>query len=244
MSNDAAVYDLGEIDAGKGQPRPTPAAVPPQQATRLRATPQSTVIDRGPRRSRSAWSVGFALFLPGAGHLLSAEFASGMAFLASIGFIGTLIWAIVGTLDRLGPTLALVGLPAQGGLWALGLLYFAAAAVHVINVFSAARDQSGSGRLRGPHPIVAGLASLLIPGWGQALNGNRKSAALFLSSCWIVGAAWILVTPAVQELLAAEGLYLPRGLTVLSSPLVRWTVPALIWALAIYDAAARAARGR
>ena len=126
----------------------------------------------------------------------------------------------------------------------LGEMKCAAAAVHVINVFSAARDQPTAGRLGGPHPVVAGMASLLIPGWGQALNGNRKSAVLFLSSCWLVGAAWILVTPAVQELLAAGGLYLPRGLTLLSSPLVRWTVPALIWALAIYDAAARAARGR
>lgn len=183
-----------------------------------------------------AGSVGIALFVPGAGHVLRAQFATGLFFLASIGFLGTLTWALLGTLDRLGPTLSLLGLPSAGGIWVLGTAVVLAASLHVASVVSAVRVGAS------PGPVVAGLASGLIPGWGQALNGRRWSAALFLTGCWIVVAAWALVSPPVRTLIETQGLALPGPLALLSSPVARWSLPAVVWTLAVYDAAVRAAR--
>ena len=91
---------------------------------------------------------------------------------------------------------------------------------------------------------MPGVASLLFPGWGQVLNGDRGRATVFLGGLWLVAAAWILVWAPVQELFSANGFYLPSWLRILSSPAMRWTLPAVIWTLAVYDAASRAASRR
>lgn len=195
-------------------------------------------VDAGWEGVVQAGSIGAALFVPGAGHVLRGRFATGLFFLASVGFLGTLAWALLGTLDRLGPTLTLLGLPSAGGVWVLGIAFVLTAALHVASVVGAVQDGSS------PGPVAAGLASGLVPGWGQALSGRRWSAALFLTSCWVVVAAWVLVSPPVRTLLDSQGLALPGALALLSSPVARWSLPAVIWTLAVYDAAMRAARSR
>jgi hypothetical protein len=235
MSSDEAVFDLGEVDPEYRRPR--------RDVT-------SSVGHESRRRERSdragggagwvglveAGAVGIALLVPGAGHVLRARFATGLFFLASIGFLGTLSWALLGTLDRLGPTLALLGLPSAGGVWALGIAFLLAATLHVASVVGSVQDWSS------PGPVIAGVASGLVPGWGQALSGRRWSAALFLTGCWVVVVAWVLVSPPVRGLLETQGLALPRALVLLSSPVARWSLPAVIWTLAVYDAAVKAAR--
>ena len=160
--------------------------------------------------------------------------------LASIAFLVTSGWAIVSNLDRLAPTLELLGLPAHAGVWALGALYVLIGLVHVAGVVGAARSRSGS--VPAKHPAVTGIASALVPGWGQALLGHCWSAALFLSGLWLAGWAWVLVTPEVRGLLDAQNLYLPRWLELFASTPVRWTLPVVIWVVAVYDASLRGAR--
>ena len=177
-----------------------------------------------------------SLFVPGAGHLARGQFKVGLFFLASIGFLATLAWALFGTVDRLAETLVLLGQSRAFGIWALGGIYVVAAGLHVGSVLTLA----GRGGFA-PHAVVSGLASLLVPGWGQILNGDRKRAALFLGGLWLVGGAWLLFSPACRDMLAALRLHLPNGLLLLSSPPVRWTLPAVVLALAVYDAASSAA---
>jgi len=45
-------------------------------------------------------------------------------------------------------------------------------------------------------------------------------------------------------LLASLDVYLPLGVRLFSSPGARWTAPAVIWTLAVYDAASSAAARR
>lgn len=235
--NDEAVYDLGEVDPGYRRPR----SAAPQAAgrgPRRRETRGMPAADAGWDSLVEAGSVGVALLIPGAGHILRARIAAGLFFLTSVGFLGTLAWALLGTLDRLGPTLALLGLPSAGGVWALGGVFVLAAVLHVASVVGAIEERAF------PGPIGAGVASGLIPGWGQALSGRRLGATLFLTGCWIVAAAWLLAVPSVRALVENHGLELPRALLVLSSPVVRWSLPAVVWTLAVYDAAVRAARSR
>jgi hypothetical protein len=144
------------------------------------------------------------------------------------------------TLERLTATLTVLGQPRVFGIWAVALTYVSLAVVYLWNVVS-----SGStDRIEPPHPAVAGMASALLPGWGQALNGNQRRAALFLGSLWFVGSAWILAAPQTTIVLESMGMYLPAVLSVFSSTAVRWTLPAVIWTLAIYDAASSAANSR
>jgi len=234
--SDEAVYDLGEVDSEFRRSRPTAVQAVGRDPRHRRMLERQ--VGGGWEGLLDAGQTGIALFVPGAGHVLRSRFATGLFFLSAIGFLVTLGWALLGTLDRLGPTLALLGLPRAGGVWALGGLFVLGAALHVASVVGAI-DEGAS-----PGPIAAGVASGLIPGWGQALSGRRLSAALFLIGCWIVAAAWVLVLPPVRTLLSSQGLELPRALVLLSSPVVRWSLPAVIWTLAVYDAAVRAARSR
>jgi hypothetical protein len=63
-----------------------------------------------------------------------------------------------------------------------------------------------------PHPVVAGLASALFPGWGQLLSGHRIRAALFVACLWIAAAAWTAVTPSGIALLRELGIEIPRSI--------------------------------
>jgi hypothetical protein len=239
MSNRAAVYDLGEVGVEEQR---QPVANP--SAYRRREVPGHAQGDAGHMRIQSAWSVSFAVFVPGAGHILRGDLRLGMFYLASLGFFGALSWAILGTLDRLGATFTVLGLPSQIGPWALGAIFVLAAATYVGNVCSAGASHPAPDRYGTPPPLVTGIASAIIPGWGQAIAGHRLSAALFLSGCWFVGGAWIVVSPPVQAMLDAQGLYLPRALELLGSPVARWTLPAIVWTLAVYDAVFRTAMRR
>jgi len=240
MDGDVAVYDLGEVE--EQRPREGQPEVTRRRPARRVPASRSPIDDLERDRSRRAWLVGVAIFVPGGSHLLRWEFRKGFAILGLIGLFGALAWAILETLERLVPTLGALGLPTQGGLWALLVLYVGAAVTHVAGVISAAPGPAAPVSGNFVHPVTVGLASALVPGWGQALAGHRKSAALFLSVCWLVAGAWILASSPVQGLLDRYALHLPAGLALLSSPFVRWTGPLLLWILAVYDASIRAAR--
>jgi hypothetical protein len=240
MNDEAAVYDLGEVKLDDMRPRKMPSSVASHPRHRRRELRGNAVGDAGSSSIQKAWPVSFALFIPGAGHILRGEFRRGMFYLASMGFLGALCWAVLATLDRLSATFTVLGLPPEIGLWALGVIFILAAITYVGSVCGAVPSGTPSDPLKAPRPLVSGIASLLIPGWGQALVRHRVRTALFLSGCWLVGGAWILVSPPVQALIDSQGLYLPRALVLLGSPLVRWTLPAILWTLAVYDAAFQA----
>ena len=59
-----------------------------------------------------------------------------------------------------------------------------------------------------------------------------------------MAAAWILASTPARELLDSQGFYLPQVFELFASSAVRWTLPAVIWILAVYDAASSAAGRR
>lgn len=239
MSDEAAIYDLGELGVDENRPRRLPSPVANRSSIRHRATPEHAKSAPEHSRIQNALSVSFAVFVPGAGHILKGDLRLGMFYLAAMGFFGALGWAILATLDRLGATFTLFGLPPAIGSWALGAIFIFATATYVVNVCSAVESRTPPDRQVTPPPLISGIASALVPGWGQALAGHRLTAALFLSGCCLVGATWILVSPLVQTLLDSQGLYLPRVLEILGSPMARWTLPAILWPLAVYDSTLR-----
>jgi len=181
-----------------------------------------------------------SLFVPGAGQLVRGEFALGLFFLSTLAFMASLGWAIVITLDRITATLRVLDFPGAPAVWALTAVFVVAAAVHMAGILTANPHTEP----RTPHPVAAGVASAIVPGWGQILNGSYKRACLFVASLWLIAAIWILASPAVQSSLASLRLFIPPEILLFCSPAVRFTAPAVVWALSIYDAAATAAGRR
>jgi hypothetical protein len=61
---------------------------------------------------------------------------------------------------------------------------------------------------------------------------------------WLLSAAWLLVTPAGTRVLARVSLALPAALRDGWGPVVLLSAPLVLWAIAVYDAAAGAAAER
>ena len=225
MTDNTTIYDLGAVD-----PAPAEAFPKPQRRG-------ASATSAPPRRPLDAVADSLSLFVPGSGQLLRAAWSDGLFVLSAAGFLVALAWAVLETLDRLPETLSLLGLPSHGAVYALGAIYVGLAWVHSGNIlYSTSRGQGPA------HPAIAGAASALIPGWGQVFNGQPAKAAAFVGALWAVGLVWLLTSPWVTAVLAAQGVGLRPDLHSLASPAIRWTLPAVLWALSVYDAVATARR--
>ena len=240
------VFDIGEVEIGVAQPTPHAHQNPAMQDTAVR---DRTTVQPGRRRqARRARGFRFdmagtlSLFVPGAGQLAVGEWGAGLFFLSAMGFVGAMGWALVTTMDRLAPTLVLLGQSRAAGVWALFTLFGVGAMLHLGSVLSAERQGAPLSHEDTPPPGLAAGASLLIPGWGQVLNGHRIRGVLFLLGVWTAAAAWLLISAPVQELITSLNLYLPPAVETFSSTAVRWTFPIVLWSLAVYDAFSNASR--
>ena len=131
MGDDANIYDLGEIDTPRRHGRTVVATAPRDVADGrpgLRATRRPCRAVGRPERN---WPIGFALFLPGSGHIVKGEYDRGLFVLSTLGFLVSFAWAVLATLERLDPNLVALGLPAEISVWTLGALFLAIAGVHV-----------------------------------------------------------------------------------------------------------------
>jgi hypothetical protein len=263
MSQDVSVYDLGNADAATdqgaaqsvGEPsagarRGAPAEGAPPAATAARRLPSGGLalvrrlswLRRWPGLTRS-----LSLFLPGAGQLVRGDLSTGLFLLTMSVFLVSLAWAILETLDRLAVTLELLGISIVAAFWTLGAIYVLAAALHLTGVLSVVDEPSPRERVI-YHPALTGVASALLPGWGQLLNGDRVRAGLFLGCVWIAAGIWVVASPAATELLSAHLPAVSRWEQAARNPgllwVARFTFPALLWALAVYDAAASSIHAR
>jgi TM2 domain-containing membrane protein YozV len=237
MTRDENIYDLGEVEIDK----------PRAAFGRIAEVPRHVPGRRAPRAEPAGVGPGLAgslsIFVPGLGQMISGEIGWGLFYLSGIGFCATTLWSVLVTLDRLVPTLRLLEVPPEFLILAVGTLAALAIALHLGAVLHAHALATGGDR-GASHPIVAGLASLLIPGWGQLLAGHRRRALLFLGGAWLLSVAWLLVTPSGMSVLARLNLALPASLRDGWGPIAMLSAPLVLWVIAVYDAAAGAASER
>jgi TM2 domain-containing membrane protein YozV len=238
MSRDEAVYDLGDVEIDKPHPvfGATPV-VPRPAAVRREIQPEAEGV--GPALAGS-----LSMFVPGLGQIVTGEIAWGLFYLSGMGFCAASLWALLVTLDRLVPMLRLLEVPPELLVVAVTSLALLAMALHLAAVLHAQAQASSGGEPTAPHPIVAGLASLLLPGWGQLLSSHRRRAGLFLAGVWLLSVAWLMVTPAGTRVLSRLSLALPVVLRDRWGPVVMLSAPIVLWVIAVYDAAAGAAAKR
>lgn len=238
MPESTSIYDLGTLDPTPGQGRgaqPRGGGVEHPTAP-LRAASAPVYV----ARSGFDFYGTASLLLPGAGQVFRGEFALGLFFLSSLGFVGAFCWALIDSLERVTETLRALDYPGAPVVWALCIAFGIALLLHLGNILSASPDHGAMA----PHPVVAGLASAFLPGWGQVLNGAYRRACLFVTGAWLVAATWILASPVVQARLAEVRLFIPDQVLAFCTPAVRFTAPAVIWALGVYDAVATATNRR
>jgi TM2 domain-containing membrane protein YozV len=237
MTRDESIYDLGEIGLEK----------PKAAFGRMAEVPRHAAPHRAARAEQAGVSPALAgslsIFVPGLGQMISGEIGWGLFYLSGMGFCAATLWSVLGTLDSLVPTLRLLDVPPEFLILAVGTLAALTLALHLGAVLHAHALATGGDRGTS-HPIVAGLASLLIPGWGQLLAGHRRRAFLFLGGAWILGVAWLLVTPSGMGVLARLNIALPASLRDGWGPIAMLSAPVVLWVIAVYDAAAGAASER
>ncbi len=226
------IYDLGNA----GGTRPRLVLTPRFKRAHPRPAPNR------PRSALPATAGSLSLFLPGSGQLLLGEIRLGVFFLSLVAFLVALTWAVVAGLDRLVPTLDLLGVPRQAVVAALAIAFLAGAALHLAGVVDAHQRACVAADATSAPPILAGLASLLVPGWGQLLRGRRRRSALFLGGAWTLGAAWIVVSPLGQRVLSSADVALPASLRDGWGPVALVTLSAVLWVVAVYDALTGVAR--
>jgi len=240
MSRHVEVYDLGNADRAFGQRpvrRPT-AATEPSRLGGVLDQERVALLASDVTRSLS-------MFVPGASQMAQRRVSLGLFYLTSLVFLGTLASAIVGTMDRLAPTLELLGLPVAGAFWTLTSIFVLAAALHLSAVWTALPSM-----VHRPtrHPLVPAVASALVPGWGQCLNGDRLRAMLFLGACWLIAGAWLATSAQATEMINTYFPVVTPWEQSARAPIViwsfKWTTPLLVWCLAVYDAASSAAGRR
>lgn len=234
MAQSHDVFDLGEIGGEPATANPFP---------RRPARPRDYTVERPLYASppRGSLSEQLSLFVPGAGQLARGSWAMGLLYLSTLGWILALGWAVLATMDRLPPTLEALGLPRQAGVWTLALCYAGVSLLHVVSVLA---PGAGAEQRRTMPPWLVGTASFLVPGWGQLLNGDRKRAAVFVTGLWCAGALWLLASPAMAALLARHELVLPEWIGPWTTPVARFSLPVVLWTLAVYDAAVSASHRR
>ncbi|MBD3868602.1 MAG: hypothetical protein IFK94_10805, partial [Acidobacteria bacterium] len=234
MSIDTSVYDLGDVDKLNFPGDPEAETVPelPRVAAKHGTPPRRIAFGAPPvLHADPDWTAVPSLVIPGAAHMLRGEFAKALCLATLTGFTLTMAWAVHATLDRLAPTLEILGAPAAAAVWTLGALAVVLGCLHVAGVYGGARPNHRANAAPAVHPAVAGTASAIIPGLGQLLNGDRGRAAFLLSGLWLVAASWILVTPWMTGILTSQNLILPGWMTVVTSPVFRWTLPAVLWTM-------------
>lgn len=235
MAEETGVYDLGVVreesfEEVLGGSRMRRAAAPAD------AAPPND--DREPMVAAS-----LSMLVPGSGQLAFGDGLGGMLCLSLAGLAVASAWAVATTWERLVPTLALLGVPSWTATAALVGAFVLAAGAHAGSAIHAHASRS-TGRDAAAHPVFAAFTSMLVPGWGQLLAGHRGRAGFFLGAFWALGGVWLAVTPWVAARLAQTGLALPRALLDGSGPLALLTATGVLWAIAVYDAAAGAAARR
>jgi hypothetical protein len=182
-----------------------------------------------------------SLFVPGATQVVRGQVTLGIFYASSLLFLAMLARAVVGTFDRLALTLDLLGQSVVFALWTLGIAFFCGAAVHLAAIWAAMEPGGQIPR----HPLVSGLASACVPGWGQLLNGDRVRAVVFVGGLWLVASAWLASSSFTTDLLNSHVPIVSPLEQSARAPFLlwsaKWTAPFLIGGLAIYDAAASAA---
>jgi TM2 domain-containing membrane protein YozV len=237
---------LKPADKGKGKgggPRAVPASKAAKAAGRSEEI-EETVADRpaaarsGRRRSPAAAST-LSLFVWGLGQFYNGDGRLAALFLLCEVLILSFHYLLYMTWDRIKSFAHLFFVSEWELMLYASSIDFCVIFFLIYNVAQAYRGaEARGGRFDGLHrPVVSGLASLCVPGWGQLLNGQLGKAVFFLFSFFLQAYLVVLfrLSPFFRILADIE----PQQFLVNKAIKVGMAilfVTALSWLISTYDA--------
>jgi TM2 domain-containing membrane protein YozV len=253
MINQDEVFVITEDDIlkpgdRKGKPsaqRSAPIAIARPARAEKRRDSEETVTDRpvvsrarrGPGHPAAAGSL--SLFVWGLGQLYNGDTRLATLFMLAEALVASFHYLVFKTWAHIKAHAHLFFISE----WEL-MLYVSSIDLCLIffmiyNVAQAyRRSEERAGRFEGIHqPAVSGAASLVVPGWGQMLNGQLGKASFFLFVFLLQIYLWVLFVHspfyAVLADLDPQGLFQKKirlaGMGILN-------LTALSWMLSVYDA--------
>ena len=180
-----------------------------------------------------------SLFFCGAGQIYNGQGQVGALMLVTQILVGACNWAAIQLWPRLVSLGVLFGMSEWNLLLSMVGIDLAVVLMMLAGIHQAYRfaDGDGYGFSGTDNPIVAGMASLVLPGWGQLVNAQAGKAVFFLFA-FLSGVGIILLTrltpflPLLGSVDAGQTL-MPR---VASGVMVTVGAACLLWVISVYDA--------
>jgi len=203
--------------------------------------PTRNAVSLAPRETRRPLAAAtLSMFICGLGQIYNRQAQLGVLyFLTEILFLAG-HWALIRTWPMMRDIAVAVGLTEAGFLLSVAAIDAIMVVFLLLNVWQAYRqaEVNDGGFFGGfDSPLLSGAASLLLPGWGQLINGQLSKALFFLSTTLITAhvVCFAMLTPVL-------GLIIERGLGTVSPHRLTAGVMALViggaimWILSVYDA--------
>jgi hypothetical protein len=214
--------------------------VPQQKKGRERRRRKSTTTTKGfgTETGRPRLAASFSLVMSGSGHFLHREWRLGLLYFLALGFTVAFHYFLHNAWGHLRTLVERIGLSEADLLIGVILVDLYLLLVLLSGVFSAfriGRAYSAEDEDPSPNPLLPALASLLIPGWGQIVNGQIQKALVFLfvffTELLAVG-LWLCLRDPVERMVLGGG----DPLQTLFVGFALATYGLVGWSLSLYDA--------
>ncbi|UCD85592.1 MAG: hypothetical protein JSU92_05220 [Deltaproteobacteria bacterium] len=137
------------------------------------------------------WAATLSLFLWGLGQLYNKQYREGVLFFLLMMFWASIFYFTLNLWNRL-PLGSLAIFLSLTGLSLLGISFWT---YQIFEAYRAANRKKSTEFSGMENALIAAVASILIPGWGQLINGQPKKATFFLPfhflRCWLTGLFWL-----------------------------------------------------
>jgi len=189
--------------------------------------------------TRALWASTFSMFLCGAGQAYNGQGKLGLLLMLTEALFISANWALITLWSEARDLMELFGVTEWQlfvGTIVADLLMVVVAMTGVHQSYRKAERLDGQfGGL--DNPAVSGLASMVIPGWGQLVNGQPGKAVTFLFTylCGLCAVALMMFTPFLRLLATTDAgrILLPR---VNAGAMGVMAAAGLAWILSVYDA--------
>ncbi len=233
----AAAQGKGAISIAKGSRGSERSRESDETMADRTPTPRAA---RGGRASRNPAAAGsLSMLVWGLGQFYNGDTKLAMLFLVSEALVVAFHYMLVLTWDRIRTFAHLFFISEWELMLYASSIDFCLIFFMIYNVAQAYRGaEARGGRFAGLHrPLVAGMASMLVPGWGQMLNGQLGKAVVFLFTfllqVYLLGLYLISPFYRIVANLEPQQMILRRAIWVGMSVLF---VTALSWLVSTYDA--------
>ena len=201
--------------------------------------PSTSMQGSGPTGARALASATLSLFLCGAGQIYNRQGKLGALMLLTQILAGVSNWAVIQIWPRLVGLADLFGVSEWNLMLGVAAADVAVILIMLVSVHQAYRfAEEETGRFAGAgNPFFSGLASLILPGWGQLVNAQAGKAIVFLFA-FLSGVYLVILTrltPFLPLLASVDAgkILMPK---VTLGVMVMVGVTGLLWILSVYDA--------